>query len=146
MSTTMFSGYGTGIINPPMPQYADTVIHNDVWIGDEALFLGGSVVASGCVIGARTVVPPNFRSEPYGVYAGSPARLLRFRFPEKVREKLLELAWWDMPLDWIKANNDAFLVDLTVDEGRALETLSEAQRAKDAALGKKLVAPVTAQQ
>jgi len=39
-------------------------------------------------------------------------------------------------------------VDLTVDEGRALETLSEAQRAKDAALGKKLVAPapVTAQQ
>jgi hypothetical protein len=49
-----------------------------------------------------------------------------------------------------KANNDAFLVDLTVDEGRALETLSEAQRAKDAALGKKLVAPapapVTAQQ
>jgi hypothetical protein len=53
-----------------------------------------------------------------------------------------------MPLDWIKANNDAFLVDLTVDEGRALETLSEVQRAKDAALGKKLVAPapVTAQQ
>jgi virginiamycin A acetyltransferase len=148
MSTTMFSGYGTGIISPPMPQYADTVIHNDVWIGDEALFLGGSVVASGCVIGARAVVPPNFRSEPYGVYAGSPARLLRFRFPEKVREKLLELAWWDMPLDWIKANNDAFLVDLTVDEGRALETLSEVQRAKDAALGKKLVAPapVTAQQ
>jgi virginiamycin A acetyltransferase len=134
MSTSMLSVFGRGISDPPIPQYGDTVIHNDVWIGDEALFLGGSVVQSGCVIGARTVVPPNFRSEPYGIYVGSPARLVRFRFPEKVREKLLELAWWDMPLDWIKANNQAFLADLTVDEGRALEILGEVERAKVDAL------------
>jgi virginiamycin A acetyltransferase len=134
ISTSLFSMYGMGLSNPPMPQYGDTVIHNDVWIGDEALFLGGSIVESGCVIGARTVVPPNFRSEPYGIYVGSPARLVRFRFPEKVREKLLELAWWDMPLNWIKANNQAFLVDLTADEGYALEILAELLRAKTAAL------------
>ncbi len=134
MSMTMFSGYGTGIANPAAPQYGDTVVGNDVWIGDEALFLGGSVIESGCVIGARAVIPPNFRSEPYGIYVGSPARLVRFRFPEKVREKLLELAWWDMPLDWIKANNAAFLVDLTADEGRSLEILAEVQRAKHRAL------------
>jgi virginiamycin A acetyltransferase len=117
-----------------MPQYADTVIQNDVWIGDEAVFLGGSVIESGCVIGARSLIPPNFRSEPYGIYAGSPARLVRFRFSEKVRERLLELAWWDMSLQWIKDNNDAFVVDLTADEGRALEVLGELQRAKAAEL------------
>jgi len=136
MSMTMFSAYGTGIANPPMPQYEDTVIHNDVWIGDEALFLGGSVIESGCVIGARAVIPPNFRSEPYGIYVGSPARLVRFRFPEKVRERLLELAWWDMPLEWIKANNAAFMADLTADEGRALEIIAEVQRAKNSAIEK----------
>ncbi|WP_429837942.1 hypothetical protein [Burkholderia gladioli] len=83
ISTAMFSVFGDGLRNAPPPQYADTVIHNDVWIGDEALFLGGSVVESGCVIGARAVIPPNFRAEPYGVYVGSPAKLVRFRFPER---------------------------------------------------------------
>ncbi|MBE2971066.1 acetyltransferase [Burkholderia cepacia] len=134
ISTSMFSIYGNGLTNPPMPQYADTVIHNDVWIGDEALFLGGSQIESGCAIGARAVIPPNFRTEAYGIYAGSPARLIRFRFTEKVRERLLQLAWWDMPLDWIKQNNDAFLVDLTADEERALDTLAALQEARDRAV------------
>ncbi|WP_061164902.1 acetyltransferase [Caballeronia temeraria] len=130
ISTAMFSVYGNGLRNVAPPQYADTIIHNDVWIGDEALFLGGSIVESGCVIGARTVIPPNFRSEPYGIYVGSPARLVKFRFPEKIRERLVELAWWDMPLQWIKQHNEFFLADLTSDEGRALEMLSDLKRAK----------------
>jgi virginiamycin A acetyltransferase len=82
------------------------------------------------VIGARTVVPPNFRTEPYGIYVGSPARLVRFRFPEKVRESLLELAWWEMPLSWIRDNNTAFLANLTEDEGLSLELLTELKRIK----------------
>ncbi len=134
ISTCMFSVFGDGLRNAPPPQYGDTVIHNDVWIGDEALFLGGSEVQSGCVIGARTVVPPNFRSEPYGIYVGSPARLVKFRFPERVRESLIDLAWWDMPLQWIRQYNDAFLADLTEDEGQALEVLAELKRAKMSAL------------
>ncbi|MBN3775414.1 MULTISPECIES: acetyltransferase [Burkholderia] len=134
ISTNIFSLYGNGLINAPMPQYADTVIHNDVWIGDEAMFLGGSQIESGCVIGARAVIPPNFRTEAYGIYAGSPARLVRFRFTEKVREQLLQLAWWDMPLAWIKQNNEAFLVDLAADEGHALDTLAALQEAKDRAM------------
>lgn len=134
ISMTMFKSFGTGIMNPQIPQYGDTVIKNDVWIGDEAMFLGGSVIESGCIVGARTVVPPNFRSEPYGIYVGAPARLVRFRFPEKVRERLLELAWWDMSLEWIKIHNAAFLADLTTDEGRALEILAELKRSKDAVL------------
>jgi virginiamycin A acetyltransferase len=134
ISTSMFSVMGQGLRNAPPPQYGDMVIHNDVWIGDEAMFLGGSEIQNGCVIGARTVVPPNFRSEAYGIYAGSPARLIRFRFPERVRESLLELAWWEMPLQWIKECNDAFLADLTEDEGRSLEMLAELKRAKMEAL------------
>lgn len=130
ISTSMLSVYGSGLRNVPPPQYGDTVIRNDVWIGDEAMFLGGSTVENGCVIGARTVVPPNFKSEPYGIYVGSPARLVRFRFSGRIREKLLELAWWDMPMSWLQKNNDRFLVDLTADEGRSTEILTELLRAK----------------
>ena len=133
ISTTLFSIYGMGLKNPEMPQYADTVIRNDVWIGDEALFLGGSSIENGCVIGARTVVPPSFQTESYGIYAGSPAKLIRFRFSERVREELVKLAWWDMPLAWVKEHNAAFLVDLTADEGLALETLSILQSSKELA-------------
>lgn len=124
ISTYMFSVAGTGIQNAPPPQYADSIIKNDVWIGDEVMMLGGGIIENGCIIGARSLLPPNFRSEPYGIYVGSPARLVRFRFSEKVRAALLELAWWDMPLSWIRDNNAMFLQDMTSDEGQALETIA----------------------
>ena len=125
ISTYMFSIAGSELAHPAAPQYGDSIIKNDVWIGDEAMMLGGGIIENGCIIAARAVLPPNFRSEPYGIYAGSPARLVRFRFSEAVRAALVELAWWDMPLSWIRDNNAAFLQDLTADEPAALATLAE---------------------
>lgn len=125
ISTKMFSVYGSGFKNAPPPQYTDYIIKNDIWIGDEVMMLGGGIIEDGCIIGDRTLIPPNFRSEPYWIYAGNPARFIRFRFSEKIREELLDLAWWQMPLSWIRKNNDLFLVDLTIDEGASLEALAE---------------------
>ena len=126
ISTAMF--YGKGLRHASPPQYGDSTIKNDVWIGDEAMMLGGGTIENGCVIGARTLLPPNFKSEPYGVYVGSPARLIRFRFSQAIIEALLNLAWWEMPLSWIAENNDAFLLDLTLDESRSLEVIAELKR------------------
>ena len=124
ISIAMLSFLADGLKNTPVPQYQDTVIKNDVWIGDEAMFLGGSVVENGCVIGARSLLPPNFKSEPYGVYVGSPARLVRFRFSEKIRELLLQLEWWNMPLNWLRVENDKFLLNLArMAEGAAIDVL-----------------------
>lgn len=130
ISTYMLALGGMGLENSPIPQYADTVIKNDVWIGDEAMILGGAVIENGCVIGARTLVPPNFRSEPYGIYAGTPARLVRFRFSAQVRAALLALAWWELPLTWIRENNAHFLQDLTTDDGEALRIIAELAESK----------------
>lgn len=124
ISTNMFSVAGMGLRNAAPPQYGDSVIKNDVWIGDEVMMLGGGIIENGCIIGARSLLPPNFRSEPYGIYVGSPARLVRFRFSEAVRSALLDLAWWEMPLTWIRDNNAAFLEDMTNDEERALATIA----------------------
>jgi acetyltransferase-like isoleucine patch superfamily enzyme len=130
ISTYMFQIAGVGLEHPIIPQYGDSIIKNDVWMGDEVMMLGGGIIENGCVIAARAVLPPNFRSEPYGIYAGSPARLVRYRFSEAVRAALVELAWWDMPLSWIKRNNAAFLQDLTTDEPSALMTLASLQESK----------------
>lgn len=121
----MFTIAGKDLVHPNPPQYGDSIIKNDVWIGDEVMMLGGGIIENGCIIAARSVLPPNFRSEPYGIYAGAPAKLVRFRFSEAVRAALLELAWWDMPLSWIRDNNTAFLQDLTADEPAALATLAQ---------------------
>lgn len=63
ISTYMLSIAGMGLENAPPPQYSDSIVKNDVWIGDEVMMLGGGI------IGARSLLPPNFRSEPYGIYA-----------------------------------------------------------------------------
>jgi len=53
------------------------VIEDDVWIGAGAKILGGSHISEGCVIGANAVVKG--RTEPYGIYVGAPARLIKRR-------------------------------------------------------------------
>ena len=118
-------------VDAPPPQYADSIIKNDVWLGDEVMMLGGGIIENGCVIGARSLLPPNFRSEPYGIYAGSPARLIRFRFSEKVRAALLELAWWEMPLTWLKENNDYFLLDMTAPDEQVLPIIELLRISRD---------------
>jgi len=131
ISTSMFSVQGMGLRNAPPPQYADSIIKNDVWIGDEMMMLGGGIIENGCIIGARSLLPSNFRSEPYGIYAGSPARLIRFRFSEKVRAALLELAWWEMPLTWLKENNNYFLLDMTAPDEQVLPIIELLRISRD---------------
>ena len=52
-------------------------IEDDVWIGSGVRVLDGVVIAKGCVIGAGSVLTKS--TEPYGVYVGIPAKLIKFR-------------------------------------------------------------------
>lgn len=71
----------------------DVMIMNDVWIGTGAMILSGVTVHDGAVVGARCVVTSDV--PPYGVVAGNPARLLRFRFTQEQIAHLLRIAWWN---------------------------------------------------
>jgi phosphonate metabolism protein (transferase hexapeptide repeat family) len=68
---------------------------NDVWIGHGAVILPGVKIGTGAGIGAGAVVSKDV--PPFAIVGGVPAKLIRFRFPEKVQEGLLKLAWWDWP-------------------------------------------------
>lgn len=50
--------------------------------------------------------------EPYGIYVGAPARLLRFRLRESAIADLLDTAWQDWPLDRRLRNKCFFSTDL----------------------------------
>jgi acetyltransferase-like isoleucine patch superfamily enzyme len=73
----------------------DVIIGNDVWIGTEAVIMSGVQIGDGAVIGARSVVTGNV--PPYAIFAGNPARLIRFRFEPEQIERLLATKWWALP-------------------------------------------------
>jgi phosphonate metabolism protein (transferase hexapeptide repeat family) len=73
---------------------------NDVWIGHAAILLPGVTIGTGAVVGASAVV--NRDVPPFAVYSGFPAKLLRWRFDEPVREALQRIAWWDWPRESLR--------------------------------------------
>lgn len=56
----------------------EIVVGNDVWIGYGTIILSGVKIESGCIIAAGSVVTKN--TDPYGIYAGSPAKRVSERF------------------------------------------------------------------
>ncbi|MGV8936483.1 MAG: CatB-related O-acetyltransferase [Allorhizobium sp.] len=80
----------------------DTVVGHDVWIGHNAAIMPGVSIGHGAIVGAASVVARDV--PPFAVVGGNPARPIRMRYPEEVVAELLELAWWDWPLDKIEAN------------------------------------------
>jgi virginiamycin A acetyltransferase len=94
----------------------DTVVGHDVWIGHDAVVMPGVHIGAGAIIAARSVVTRNVPA--YSIVGGNPAAVIRMRFEDDVISKLLEIAWWDWPIEKIEAN-------IPVLERGDLSTLSE---------------------
>lgn len=80
----------------------DIVIGNDVWIGYEAVIMAGVRIGDGAVIAARAVVTRDV--PPYTIVGGVPAKTIRPRFDDRTAARLLELQWWNWPVEKIRAN------------------------------------------
>ncbi|WP_209426058.1 CatB-related O-acetyltransferase [Pararhodobacter sp. SW119] len=83
----------------------DTVIGADVWVGSEAWIMPGVSVGAGAIVAAKAVVTRDVA--PFAVVAGNPAREVRRRFDPETVAALLDIAWWDWPVERITRNLDA---------------------------------------
>ena len=68
-------------------------IGNDVWIGDGVQILRGVKIDDGAIVAAGAVVTKYV--PPYAIVGGVPAKIIRYRFDEETRARLLKLQWWN---------------------------------------------------
>jgi acetyltransferase-like isoleucine patch superfamily enzyme len=99
-------------------------IGHDVWIATDATILSGVRIGNGAVIGACALVTRDVPA--YGIVAGNPAKLIRYRFTPEEIAFLEELAWWD----WDDSKLDAAMPYLLAGGVAALRTFSMAYDAR----------------
>jgi len=75
---------------------AHCIIGNDVWIGVDSIIRRGVTIGDGAVIGANSFV--NTDIPDYAIVAGSPARIVKYRFPPEIAAMIKASNWWNYDL------------------------------------------------
>ncbi|MFE9259112.1 CatB-related O-acetyltransferase [Streptomyces sp. NPDC006879] len=82
-----------------LPGRGDTVVGNDVWFGYQTMVMPGVRIGHGAVIASGAVVVDDVAD--YAIVGGNPARTVRSRFSDEDIARLLQLAWWDWPPEYL---------------------------------------------
>lgn len=88
----------------------DIILENDIWIGAHSVILGGIKINNGAIIAANSVVTKEVPA--YSIVAGSPAKVIGYRFNDETIIKLQKMAWWDWSISKIKKNKELFFNEL----------------------------------
>ncbi len=76
-----------------LPLKGDTVVDNDVWIGQNVTVMPGVHIGDGSIIAANSVVTKDV--PPYHIAGGNPCKIIKKRFDDELIDYLLNLKWWD---------------------------------------------------
>ena len=73
---------------------------NDVWIGHNAIIMGGVTLGDGAVVAAGAVVTHDVA--PYEIVGGVPAKHMGWRYDEETIAATLRIRWWDWSHEQLK--------------------------------------------
>lgn len=72
----------------------DIVLGDDVWIGENAIICSGVTIGQGAIVAAGAIVTKNVA--PYAIVGGNPAKIIKFRFSENIRKKIVQISIEDI--------------------------------------------------
>lgn len=91
----------------------DVVIGNDVWIAAGVSIMSGITIGDGAVVAAFSHVVKDV--EPYSLVGGNPARHIKYRFSSDIIQRLMQLRWWELPVEAIKNISEDLTSEPTVE-------------------------------
>ena len=100
-------GHGWEMFTPSieqLPLKGDTIVGNDVWIGQNVTVMPGVHIGDGAIIAANSVVAKDIPA--YCIAGGNPCKVIKKRFSDELIEYLLEIKWWDWEPEKIFLNMD----------------------------------------
>ena len=91
-----------GVKNPKINKHyngmpAPTRVGHDVWIAADVILAGGLTIGTGAVIGSGAIVTKDV--SPYAIVVGVPGKVIKYRFPPDLIQRLLETRWWEYSID-----------------------------------------------
>lgn len=89
----------------------DIILKDDVWIGANSIILSGVTINKGAIVAAGSVVTKDI--PPYAIVGGNPAKIIKYRFSEKIIEKLLNVDFSKLSNDIINRNINTLYSEIT---------------------------------
>lgn len=87
------------------------VVDDEVWIGYGATILSGVHIGQGAIVGANALVTKDI--PPYAIAGGTPAKLIKYRFEERIINELLKVDFDSLTDDMIIDNIDDLYKEMT---------------------------------
>ena len=100
----------------------DIVVGDDVWIGENAIICSGVTIGQGAIIAAGAIVTKDV--EPYAIVGGNPAKVIKYRFNESIRKKLLQVKVEDV-FEKARQKADFSILHMVLDDNNVNKIISE---------------------
>jgi len=101
----------------------EILVEDEVWIGDNVIILSGVKVGKGSILAAGSVVTKDV--SPYSIVGGNPAKIIRYRFVEEIRNALYNFNLSDIDEKVIVESIEEFYKPIDIKQIEKLTNLNK---------------------